>query len=171
MSLVIDCHGHYTVLPKAHDAWREAQIAAFKASEPIPAYPEISDEEIRETIEQNQLKLIKERGADLTIFSPRASATAHHVGDQAISEEWAFHCNNLIARVVAMIPETFVGVCMLPQSPKADLTASIRELRRCVEELGFIGCACRYQGFWAPSATKRSMMSETARAAAWRSAA
>jgi 4-oxalmesaconate hydratase len=140
MSLVIDCHGHYTVLPKAHDAWREAQIAAFKAGEPIPAYPEISDAEIRETIEQNQLKLIKERGADLTIFSPRASAMAHHVGDQAISEEWAFHCNNLIARVVAMFPETFVGVCMLPQSPKADLTASVKELRRCVEELGFIGC-------------------------------
>jgi 4-oxalmesaconate hydratase len=140
MSLVIDCHGHYTVLPKAHDAWREAQIAAFKAGEPIPAYPEISDAEIRETIEQNQLKLIKERGADLTVFSPRASAMAHHVGDQAISEEWAFHCNNLIARVVAMFPETFVGVCMLPQSPKADLTASVKELRRCVEELGFIGC-------------------------------
>ncbi|WP_159981741.1 MULTISPECIES: amidohydrolase family protein [unclassified Novosphingobium] len=140
MSLVIDCHGHYTVLPKAHDAWREAQVAAFKAGNPIPAYPEISDAEIRETIEQNQLKLIKERGADLTIFSPRASAMAHHVGDQAISEEWAFHCNNLIARVVAMFPETFVGVCMLPQSPKADLTASIKELRRCVEELGFIGC-------------------------------
>lgn len=140
MSLVIDCHGHYTVLPKAHDAWREAQIAAFKAGEPIPEYPEISDAEIRETIEQNQLKLIKERGADLTIFSPRASAMAHHVGDQAISEEWAFHCNNLIARVVAMFPETFVGVCMLPQSPKADLTASVKELRRCVEELGFIGC-------------------------------
>jgi 4-oxalmesaconate hydratase len=140
MSLVIDCHGHYTVLPKAHDAWREAQIAAFKAGEPSPAYPEISDAEIRETIEQNQLKLIKERGADLTIFSPRASAMAHHVGDQAISQEWAFHCNNLIARVVAMFPETFVGVCMLPQSPKADLTASVKELRRCVEELGFIGC-------------------------------
>jgi len=29
--MIIDCHGHYTVLPKAHDAWREAQVAAFKA--------------------------------------------------------------------------------------------------------------------------------------------
>ena len=29
--MIIDCHGHYTVLPKAHDAWREAQIAALKA--------------------------------------------------------------------------------------------------------------------------------------------
>ena len=29
--MIIDCHGHYTVLPKAHDAWREAQKAASGA--------------------------------------------------------------------------------------------------------------------------------------------
>ena len=49
---------------------------------PAPAYPAISDDEIRESIEQNQLRLLRERGADLTIFSPRASAMAHHVGDE-----------------------------------------------------------------------------------------
>src|SRR3546814_18238407 len=30
MSLIIDCHGHYTVLPQGHDAWREEQKAAYK---------------------------------------------------------------------------------------------------------------------------------------------
>ena len=74
MTLIIDCHGHYTVLPKGHDAWREEQKAAFKAGAPAPLYPDITDDEIRETIESNQLKLIRERGADMTIFSPRASA-------------------------------------------------------------------------------------------------
>jgi 4-oxalmesaconate hydratase len=29
---------------------------------------------------------------------------------------------------------------MLPQSPEADMTSSVAELRRCVEERGFIGC-------------------------------
>jgi 4-oxalmesaconate hydratase len=140
MTLVIDCHGHYTTAPEPHNQWREAQKAAFRAGEPAPAYPEISDDLIRETIEQNQLRLIPQRGADLTIFSPRASAMAHHVGDQAVSEAWAIHCNNLIARVVDLFPETFVGVCQLPQNPQADLSVSIRELRRCVDELGFIGC-------------------------------
>ena len=38
------------------------------------------------------------------------------------------------------IPDTFVGGCMLPQSPKSDLAESVRELRRCVEELGFVVC-------------------------------
>ncbi|MGE4430872.1 MAG: amidohydrolase family protein [Sphingobium sp.] len=140
MTLIIDCHGHYTTAPEAHNAWREAQKAAFKEGKAPPPYPDITDDEIRETIEQNQLRLIKERGADLTIFSPRASAMAHHVGDEDVSIEWARHCNNLIARVVALFPETFVGVCMLPQSPKADLQGSIAELERCVKELGFIGC-------------------------------
>jgi 4-oxalmesaconate hydratase len=140
MTLIIDCHGHYTTAPAQHDAWRDAQKAAFKEGTAPPAYPAISDDEIRETIEKNQLKLIRERGADHTIFSPRASAMAHHVGDQAVSEAWSIACNDLIYRVTRLFPETFTGVCMLPQSPKADLAASIRELRRCVEELGFIGC-------------------------------
>ncbi|HEX8057570.1 MAG TPA: amidohydrolase family protein [Novosphingobium sp.] len=140
MTLVIDCHGHYTTAPEPHNAWREVQKTAFKAGQPAPVYPEISDDEIRETIEQNQLRLIRERGADLTIFSPRASAMAHHVGHQAMSEAWAFHCNNLIARVVNLFPETFVGVCQLPQNPQSGLDASVKELHRCVEELGFIGC-------------------------------
>jgi 4-oxalmesaconate hydratase len=140
VTLVIDCHGHYTTAPEPHNQWREAQKAAFKAGGAPPPYPAISDDEIRETIEQNQLRLIRERGADMTIFSPRASAMAHHVGDGAVSEAWAAHCNNLIARVVDLYPETFAGVCMLPQSPAADLAASVRELRRCVEQLGFIGC-------------------------------
>jgi 4-oxalmesaconate hydratase len=140
MSLIIDCHGHYTTAPPQHDAWRDAQKAAFKAGEAPPPYPEITDDEIRETIEANQLRLLKERGADMTIFSPRASTMAHHVGDEAVSTAWARVSNDLIARVCGLYPETFAGVCMLPQSPKADLTGSIAELRRCVEELGFIGC-------------------------------
>ena len=118
MTMIIDCHGHYTVLPRAHDEWREQQIAAFKAGETAPPYPEISDDDIRETIEANQLRLLKERGADMTIFSPRASAMAPHVGDQSVAVQWAQVCNNLIARVVALFPDIFAGVCMLPQSPR-----------------------------------------------------
>ena len=49
--MIIDCHGHYTTAPAAHDDWRDAQKAAFKAGEAPPPYPAISDDEIRETIE------------------------------------------------------------------------------------------------------------------------
>ena len=115
MTLIIDCHGHYTTAPPQHDTWRDAQKAAFKDGSTPPPYPAIGDDEIRETIETNQLKLIKERGADHTIFSPRASTMAHHVGDQAVSEAWSIACNDLIYRVTQLYPEWFTGVCMLPR--------------------------------------------------------
>ncbi len=137
--MIIDCHGHYTTAPAAHNSWRELQVAAFRSGTASPPYPEIPDAEIRATIEQNQLKLLRERGADMTIFSPRASAMAHHVGDEAVSIAWSQRCNDLIARVAALYPEVFAPACMLPQSPGADLTASIAELERCVA-MGFVGC-------------------------------
>lgn len=139
MTLIIDCHGHYTTAPAAHGEWRDAQKAAFKAGEAPPEYPAISDDEIRETLEANQLRLLRERGADMTIFSPRASAMAPHVGDETVAKAWARANNDLIARCVALYPEIFVGVCMLPQSPAADLRGSIDELRRAVD-MGFVGC-------------------------------
>jgi 4-oxalmesaconate hydratase len=139
--VIIDCHGHYTTAPKSHDLFRQQQIAHFNdPSAPKPVYPEISDDEIRETIEGNQLRLLRERGADMTIFSPRASTMAHHVGDEAVSQAWTEHCNNLIARVVGLFPETFIGVCQLPQSPGVSIAHSIGELERCVTQLGFVGC-------------------------------
>jgi len=138
--VIIDCHGHYTTAPGAHNDWRKSQLEAFREGRQAPDYPAISDDEIRESIEGNQLRLIRERGADMTIFSPRASAMAHHEGDQRVSAEWARVCNNLIARVTGLFPETFAGVCQLPQSPGAGLEASIAELDRCVSELGFVGC-------------------------------
>lgn len=138
--MIIDCHGHYTTAPAAHDAWRQAQVAAFKAGNAAAPYPAISDDEICETIETNQLKILKARGADMTVFSPRASAMAHHVGDEEVSQAWTRACNDLIARVVGLYPKTFIGVCQLPQSPGVPVAHAIAELERCVLEHGFVGC-------------------------------
>ncbi|WP_129646010.1 amidohydrolase family protein [Peristeroidobacter agariperforans] len=139
--MIIDCHGHYTTAPDAHQKFRDQQLVKLKDPlAPTPTPANISDDEIRETIEKNQLKLQKERGADITIFSPRASAMAHHVGDEAVSKQWTRACNDLIKRVVDLYPENFVGVCQLPQSPGVPISHSATELERCVKELGFIGC-------------------------------
>ncbi len=158
--MIIDCHGHYTTAPAAHTAWREQQVAAWEAGTAPPAYPTISDDEIRETIESSQLRLMDERGIDVTLFSPRASAMAHHVGDAAVSLEWSRRCNDLVHRVATLYPGRFVPVCQLPQSPDADLQGAIDELRRCVEELGFVGCNLNPDpsgGFWtSPPLTDRS---------------
>lgn len=125
--MIVDCHGHYTTAPAGLQAYRQAQIAAL--TDPTlprtPRPPEIFDDEISASLEGAQLKFSRERGTDVTIFSPRASAMAHHVGDQRTSLDWARECNDLIARVCALYPANFVGVAQLPQSPGADLTASI----------------------------------------------
>jgi 4-oxalmesaconate hydratase len=139
--MIIDCHGHFTTTPADHTRFRDDQLARLTdPGRPAPEPARISDDEIRESIEPNQLRLMRERGVDLTVFSPRASAMEHHVDDPATAQAWARACNDLVHRVVGLFPENFVGVCQLPQTPGGSLDSSIEELRRCVQELGFVGC-------------------------------
>lgn len=55
MSLVIDCHGHYTTAPKALEDWRNRQIASIQdpANMPHAAELKISDDDLRHSIETN----------------------------------------------------------------------------------------------------------------------
>jgi 4-oxalmesaconate hydratase len=137
--MIIDCHGHYTTAPAAHAEWRTAQLAAHADGRTPPPYPEITDAEIAESIEQNQLRLATERGHDLTLFSPRASAMGQHAGDLATSTDWARACNDLVARVVRLFPGRFAQVAQLPQAAGEGLDAAIAELRRTVDG-GAVGC-------------------------------
>ncbi|MBX3637064.1 MAG: amidohydrolase [Rubrivivax sp.] len=136
--MIIDIHGHYTTAPKALETWRNAQIAGIADPTVMPRAADlrISDDEIRETIETNQLAKMRERGSDLTIFSPRASFMAHHIGDFAVSSTWAAICNELCYRVSRLFPDHFVPAAMLPQSPGVDPATCIPELVRCVEQFG-----------------------------------
>lgn len=139
--MIIDCHGHYTTAPKALADWRERQIASLGTGEPGPRAGElrISDDELRESIAANQLAKMTERGSDLTIFSPRASFMAHHIGDFGTSATWAAICNELCYRVSQLFPDHFVPAAMLPQSPGVDPATCIPELERCVREYGNVG--------------------------------
>jgi hypothetical protein len=93
--------------PKALEDWRNRQIANLNTPELGPGRRlKISDDELRDSIESNQLRLMKERGSDLTIFSPRASFMAHHIGDFNTSATWAAICNELCARVAQLFPTT-----------------------------------------------------------------
>jgi 4-oxalmesaconate hydratase len=139
--IIIDCHGHYTTAPKALEDWRNKQIAGIKDAAMMPKASDlkISDDELRETIETNQLQKMRERGSDLTIFSPRASFMAHHVGDYNISAAWAAICNELCYRVSTLFPDNFVPAAMLPQSPGVDPKTCVAELEKCVKEYGNVG--------------------------------
>jgi 4-oxalmesaconate hydratase len=134
--MIVDCHGHYTTAPQALWDWRKQQVAQAKPLGDL----KISDDQIRESLELNQLKLQKERGSDITFFSPRAGSMEHHVGDAKVSAAWSRVQNDLIHRVCSLYPKNFVPVCQLPQSPGVSPENCIAELERCVNELGFVGC-------------------------------
>ncbi len=140
--MIIDCHGHYTTAPKALEDYRKRQLEEFGTPGHAPAKGEvaISDDQIRASLESAQLRMQRERGTDLTIFSPRASAMGHHLADATTNRFWSEHCNELIQRVCGLYPDNFVGVCQLPQTPGVRLANCIAELERCVNEFGFIGC-------------------------------
>ncbi|MDO4682172.1 MAG: amidohydrolase family protein [Lautropia sp.] len=138
--MIIDVHGHYTTAPAALGAWRDRQIASLKGGD-VPSASElrISDDDIRESIEKNQLRFMKERGSDITIFSPRASFMAHHIGDFQTSSTWAAICNELCFRVSELYPDNFIPAAMLPQSPGVPIETCIPELVKCVEGYGAVG--------------------------------
>ena len=76
---VIDCHGHYTTSPRELATFRKAQIDALadpRASRgKSPLY--ITDDQIRESVEGSQIRVQRERGTDVTLFSPRAAGMGH----------------------------------------------------------------------------------------------
>ena len=140
--MIIDCHGHYTTSPPQLQAYRDGQIAGAKNPSYVPASGNlgITDDQIRQSLEGAQLKIQRERGTNLTIFSPRAMGMGHHIGGEAMSKYWSEQCNELIHRVCTLYPKNFVGVCQLPQTPGVAPKNCIPELERCVKEFGFIGC-------------------------------
>jgi 4-oxalmesaconate hydratase len=159
--MIIDCHGHYTTEPKDLLRWRKEQVDNVKepAKQPSKASLKVTDDEIRESLEGAQLKLQRERGTDLTIFSPRAMGMSHHIGDYNVSLAWSQMCNEMIHRVCTLYPKNFIGVCQLPQSPGVSPDSCIGELERCVKEFGFVGCNLNPDpsgGYWtAPPLTDR----------------
>jgi 4-oxalmesaconate hydratase len=138
--LAIDCHGHFTSEPPEFRAFRDAQIAfAEGRTFERPVYSGIDDDDLRPIVEQNQLRMQRERGSDLTILSPRASGMGHHVPGQDIATEWARLSNDTIWRICELFPQNFAAVCQLPQTVDGDLGPVVAELERCVDR-GFVGC-------------------------------
>ena len=136
--MIIDAHGHYTTVPPGLRVFRALQISNM--GRPAKGVVNISDDEIRSSLEKGQIKLLDERGIDVMLFSPMASAMGHHFGGELISRHWTEASNDLVARACRLYPHRFVGVCALPQSPGVPLKDSCEELERCVKEFGFIGC-------------------------------
>jgi 4-oxalmesaconate hydratase len=138
--MIIDIHGHYTTEPAAMHAFRDKQLAglADPARRPSSTDLGIADEVLLKSVEP-QLEFQKQRGGDLTVFSPRAAGMAHHIGTEETGKVWSRLSNDMIHRISTLLPDNFVAVGQLPQHPGVPPKNCIPELERIVNELGFVG--------------------------------
>ncbi|MBB4689276.1 amidohydrolase family protein [Amycolatopsis jiangsuensis] len=140
--MYVDCHAHFTSVPHVVKQWRNRQIAEYEQhGRRLSADGlELSDDELAEALSNGPVALQDRHRIELSLLSPIAGLMAHHYGDQETSVVWSRLSNEVIHRACRLFPDRFAGVCQLPQSPRGGIDASVAELRRCVEEFGFVGC-------------------------------
>lgn len=139
----IDVHGHLTA-PETLYAYK-AGLLSHRGAHGRGAVA-ISDDALRAALHApnksfggiSHMQHLDEAGVDVQIISPRPYQMMH--SEQAKLVEWfTEETNNVIAQTVRLEPERFRGMAGLPQSLETDPTRWVGELRRCVEELGFVG--------------------------------
>lgn len=134
--MIIDSHAHVVMPPQSFRFM--AELVGGRGNPSVP--PKIADEAVRKAADE-LLSIMDSVGTDMQFISPRPYLQMHSVRPGRVTELWTRHCNDLIARMVAMHPDRLRGVAGLPQhlheSPSVRVVA---ELERCVEQLGFVGC-------------------------------
>src|SRR5262245_3481704 len=81
----------------------------------------------------SHLDQLKEAGTDMQIISPRPYQMMHSESPKLVAW-YTEETNDLIAREVKLFPNTFRGVCGLPQSPGVDIRSVLPYLEKSVKE-------------------------------------
>jgi len=134
--VIIDSHAHIVMPPESFRYM--AELVGGRANPSTT--PKVPDASVRKMAEE-LVRSMDGVGTDVQFISPRPYLQMRSVKPGRVSELWSRHCNDLIARFVEMFPDRFRGVAGLPQYMDEALDVrAIPELRRCVGELGFVGC-------------------------------
>jgi predicted TIM-barrel fold metal-dependent hydrolase len=134
--MIIDVHGHVSA---------PAELYAYKATLLASrgyhgkGSPGIGDELMHQAVRRH-LDLLESVGTDVQFISPRPFHLMHSETPETIVRWWVEANNDIIARHCRAYPDTFQGVCGLPQTSGGDIQGCVEELERCVAEHGFIGC-------------------------------
>ena len=136
MDSVVDIHGHVTA-PLALYAYQAGLMSAreFHGKGSIRA----TEEEVLEAAIPHVQRL-KDYGISRQFISPRPYSMMHSRKPEVIVHWFIETVNDIIAAQVAEYPGSFVGVAGLPQSAGVSPSNAVEELKRCVLELGFVGC-------------------------------
>ncbi|EEA01598.1 amidohydrolase 2 [Burkholderia sp. H160] len=133
--MIIDSHAHVVMPPQSFRYM--AELVGGRANPSTT--PNIPDEAVRKQAEE-LVRSMDSVGTDIQFISPRPYLQMHSVKPARVTELWTRHCNDLIKRFVDMFPDRFRGVAGLPQHMnESPAEQCVAELRRCVNELGFVG--------------------------------
>ena len=125
--MIIDVHAHYH--PSRYTEAVERAIG--RPAGPMAPHPDTESEEHI----QKRLEFMDDAGVGLQVLSP-AAGRAPYSSDEAKAVEAARIGNDIYAELVARFPDKFKSFVTLPL-PHVD--ASLKELRRGMDELGMIG--------------------------------
>jgi predicted TIM-barrel fold metal-dependent hydrolase len=130
--MVIDVHGHISTPP--HFRAHAYNLIALRTPGDDLAIPEAA---MKAALDRH-VKMLDERNIDVQLISPRPVAMMHWERP-FIVEDWTRVTNNVIAEQCRLHPTRFAGVGQLPQTRFSGCAKCVGELKRCVEELGFVG--------------------------------
>jgi predicted TIM-barrel fold metal-dependent hydrolase len=139
----IDIHGHVSA-PESLYAYKAGLLAHRGAHGRGSAG--VTDDTLRTALTapsksfggKSHMAHLDDAGVDVQLISPRPYQMMH--SEQGRLVEWFVQeTNDVIARTCRLEPDRFRGVAGLPQSMDLKPERWVAELRRCVEELGFVG--------------------------------
>jgi predicted TIM-barrel fold metal-dependent hydrolase len=155
----IDIHGHVSA-PESLYAYKAGLLSHRGAHGRGSAG--VTDETLRAALTEpnksfggkSHLAHLDDAGVDVQLISPRPYQMMH--SEQGRLVEWfAQETNDVIARTCRLEPQRFRGVAGLPQSMELEPVRWTAELRRCVQEHGFVGAMLNpdpYEGSAQPPA-------------------
>ena len=141
--MIIDSHGHVSA-PAELYAYKAVLLSARGSHG--RGKVKISDDQLREAVEKqpfgpySHLDYLNKIGTNLQAISPRPFQMMHSEKPAKIIQWFHEEVNNVIHREVQLYPDRFFGIAGLPQPAGEPLDMAIKELERCVKELGFKGC-------------------------------
>lgn len=156
--MYIDVHGHVSA-PAELYAYKAGLLAHRGAHGRGGAG--ISDDRLRSALHEqsrnfggkSHMEHLDEAGIDLQLISPRPYQMMHSESPGYLVQWFTAETNDVIHRVCQLEPDRFRGVAGLPQSMELEPVAWVQELRRCVEDLGFVGALLNpdpYEGLGHP---------------------
>ena len=134
--LIIDAHAHLVAPDSLYAHRSHLVVAGGQQGDNYRAH--VSDKDLEKSA-NNNVAIMDAVGTDVQLLSPRPFQMLHGHNRWADIVSWTKDNNDTIHRTTKLHPDRFRGVGGLPQQVGRPVESVFDEIKRCVEELGFVG--------------------------------